>query len=94
VKRRFSVLFLFALLVIALLTPADSLSSQTRRAERESHPRIANAIHALQAARDELQAAPHDFGGHKAAAIEACDNALKELKQALDYRAAEDHHHR
>ena len=37
--------------------------------ERAMHPRIAAAIAALKDAKDYMQAAPHDFGGHKEAAI-------------------------
>ena len=58
--------------------------------EREMHPRIARAIEALRDARAYMQEAPHDFGGHKAAAIRACDDAIRQLNLALAYRARED----
>ena len=58
--------------------------------ERELHPRIARAIEALRDARAYMQAAPHDFGGHKADAIRACDNAIRELNEALRYRGRRD----
>ena len=58
--------------------------------ERAWHPRISRAIEALRDARAYLQEAPHDFGGHKAAAIRATDNAIRELNYALAYRARED----
>jgi hypothetical protein len=54
--------------------------------EREMHPRIARAIEALRDARAYLEAAPHDFGGHKADAIRATDNAIRELNLASQYR--------
>jgi hypothetical protein len=54
------------------------------------HPRIAKAIEALRDARAYMEAAPHDFGGHRVDAIRATDEALKQLKFALDYRARED----
>jgi hypothetical protein len=50
------------------------------------HPRLAKAIVALRDARAYLEAAPHDFGGHKADAIRATDNAIRELNLALAYR--------
>jgi hypothetical protein len=54
--------------------------------ERVFHPRIARAIEALRDARAYLAEAPHDFGGHKANAIRATDNAIRELNLALQYR--------
>jgi len=60
--------------------------------ERAMHPRIAAAITALKDARAYMQAAPHDFGGHKAEAIRATDEAIRQLNFALAYRAREDRH--
>jgi hypothetical protein len=54
--------------------------------ERALHPRIARAIEALRDARAYMEAAPHDFGGHKADAIHATDEAIKQLNFALAYR--------
>jgi len=54
------------------------------------HPRIARAITALRDARAYMEAAPHDFGGHKADAIRATDEAIKQLNFALAYRGHED----
>jgi len=58
--------------------------------ERAMHPRIARAIEALRDARAYMEAAPHDFGGHKADAIRATDEAIRQLNFALAYRARED----
>ena len=58
--------------------------------ERAMHPRIAKAIEALQDARAYMQEAPHDFGGHKAEAIRATNDAIRQLNFALAYRARED----
>jgi hypothetical protein len=63
------------------------------QSERAMHPRIARAIEALKDARAYMESAPHDFGGHKAGAIRATDDAIRELNMALAYRAHEDHHH-
>jgi hypothetical protein len=51
----------------------------------EHHPRIHKAINCLKDAISELKAAPHDFGGHRADAVAACENAVSQLKQALAY---------
>jgi hypothetical protein len=58
--------------------------------ERAMHPRIAHAIEALKDARAYMQAAPHDFGGHKASAIRATNEAIHELNEALRYRGHQD----
>ena len=54
--------------------------------ERAMHPRIAAAITALRDARAYMAEAPHDFGGHKDAAIRATDEAIRQLNFALAYR--------
>jgi hypothetical protein len=58
---------------------------EEKRERNEKHPHIRAAIHELQEAKNELQHADHDFGGHRAEAVEAVDNALKQLRQALQY---------
>lgn len=51
----------------------------------EQHPHIRAAIRELREARHELETAAHDFGGHRKEAIEAVDNAIKQLQDALNY---------
>ena len=51
----------------------------------ERHPAIRNAIHALEKAKEDLQKADHDFGGHRESALKECDAAIAELKLALQY---------
>jgi len=46
---------------------------------------IQQAIGALQRAKEHLQAAAHDFGGHRAAAIRAVDEAIGQLEICLNY---------
>jgi hypothetical protein len=53
--------------------------------QRERHPEINRAIRALEVAKAHLQKAAHDFGGHRAEALEAVDKALEQLKLALQY---------
>jgi hypothetical protein len=60
------------------------------QSERAMHPRIADAIAHLHDAVAYMKTAPHDFGGHRDAAIRACDEAIKQLNFALRYRARED----
>jgi hypothetical protein len=49
------------------------------------HPEIHRAIAALEKARFHLKNAAHDFGGHREAALAATDEAIKQLKIALQY---------
>jgi hypothetical protein len=64
-----------------------TLSAQN---ERAMHPRIAKAIAALKDCRAYLTEAPHDFGGHRAEALRATDDAIRQLNLALQYRARAD----
>jgi hypothetical protein len=80
--------FISGIALGAVLATGISLFAQN---ERAMHPRIAAAIESLKDARAYLQEAPHDFGGHKAAAITATDNAIKQLNFALAYRGRMDH---
>jgi hypothetical protein len=53
--------------------------------EAEKHPKIHAAIDALKAAKEELKAADHDFGGHKKEAMGAVEKAIKQLKLADEF---------
>ena len=52
---------------------------------RERHPAIRRAIAALRAARNDLEHADHDFGGHRVEAMEAVDRAIQQLDVALRF---------
>jgi hypothetical protein len=84
-KRNVAKLLMVLSLVVLPLTVAASNAGAGE--ERREHPRISGAITALQGAIAELQAAPHDFGGHRAEAVEACNAAVVQLKRALQFRA-------
>lgn len=85
-------------LVIALSTTcllfapmgATIAHAQTVRMEAEMHPRIVQAIRNLEDAVAYMEAAPDNFGGHKAAAIAASRAAIGELRASLAFRARED----
>jgi hypothetical protein len=62
---------------------APELSVQS---ERAAHPRIVEAINHMNEALREMEAAPDDFGGNKAAAIADAKRAIHSLKKALYYR--------
>ncbi|HKC64951.1 MAG TPA: hypothetical protein VKB86_15010 [Pyrinomonadaceae bacterium] len=50
---------------------------------RERHPKIREAIRALERAKSDLQHAAHDFNGHREEAVEAVNRALNQLNAAL-----------
>ncbi len=81
-----------ALAMSALLTIGASsmTAAQTVRSEAANHPRIAAAIRELEEAVRYMEAAPHDFGGHKGAAIRDSRAAVVQLRAALAYRAKAD----
>ena len=56
---------------------------------KEKYPNLDKAIHALEAAKGDLNKAPHDFGGHKADALAACDEAIKQLGLAKQFKNEE-----
>jgi hypothetical protein len=49
------------------------------------HPEIADAIAALRTAREHLNHAAHDFGGHRVDAIKATDEAIRQLQICMKY---------
>lgn len=64
---------------------AITVTNQEGKKAVERHPHIRGAIRELREAKHELETAAHDFGGHRKEAIEAVDNAIKQLQEALEY---------
>jgi F0F1-type ATP synthase membrane subunit b/b' len=76
---------LAAILSCLMLMCALAATAKTARAaERERHPEIRKAIGALERARGDLRNAAHDYCGHRAEALEATDNAIRQLRLALE----------
>ena len=71
--------------VMTAAAPANAPNAQVLKGSKEGHPHIRAAIRELREARRELETADHDFGGHRKEAIEAVDNAIKQLQEALEY---------
>ncbi|HET6844186.1 MAG TPA: hypothetical protein VFK06_21275 [Candidatus Angelobacter sp.] len=65
--------------------PAPAPAPVQKEKGGEQHPHIRTALRELREAKKELQTAAHDFGGHRKEAIEAVDNAIKQLQEALEY---------
>jgi len=62
---------------------AQSAPARQAQAGRETHPVLQRAIRQLEGVKDELQKAPDDFHGHKAAAIDAINHAMTELRAGI-----------
>lgn len=65
---------------------ASAAPELTVQSERAAHPRIVEAINHMKEALKELEAAPDDFGGNKAAAIADAKRAIHSCKKALYFR--------
>jgi hypothetical protein len=68
---------------------ATLADAQTVRGELRKHPRIMQAIDDIEDAISNMETAPNDFGGHKAAAIAASREAVRQLREAVEFRADE-----
>ena len=68
----------FALLALML-----AISSPSPAAGK--HPHIEAALRELAGAKNELEHAAHDFGGHRVDAIHAIDEADRQLRTCLQY---------
>lgn len=69
-----------SLAVLALMLAVSSPSPAFGK-----HPQIEDALHALHNAKDHLEHAAHDFGGHRVDAIHAIDEADRQLRICLQY---------
>jgi transcription elongation GreA/GreB family factor len=79
-----SVLFTLPLAATSA-NPARPTNPAVRVAHPEPHPQITAAIRSLERAKDHLEKAAHDFGGHRVEAIQAIDAAIAQLKVCLQY---------
>jgi hypothetical protein len=64
---------------------AATAKSGQPAAAREAHPEIRQAIASLRRAKEHMEHAAHDFGGHRMEAIQATDAALHQLEECLRY---------
>jgi len=51
----------------------------------EPHPEIREALASLRRAKEHMEHAAHDFGGHRVEAIEATNQAIKQLELCLKF---------
>ncbi|MFZ3210121.1 MAG: hypothetical protein WA188_01270 [Terriglobales bacterium] len=69
-----------AVVLLALAFPVTTPANPPER-----HPEIREAIAALRRAREHMEHAAHDFGGHRVEAIRATDDAIHQLEICLKY---------
>ncbi len=67
-------------------TPAASVLPATPAATpAERHPEIREALESLRRAKAHMEHAAHDFGGHRVEAVEATNQAIKQLELCLKF---------
>ena len=69
---------------MAVPSPSPSPAAASPAATPD-HPEIRDAIAALRNAKQHLEHAKHDYGGHKAQAIQATNQAIQQLEICLKY---------
>lgn len=68
-------------------TPAANAQPATPAAATpaEPHPQIREALGALRRAKEHMEHAAHDFGGHRVEALKATDEAIQQLELCLKF---------
>ena len=69
----------------AAIPAAARQPNSTTASAAEPHPEIREAIAALRRAKQHMEHAAHDFGGHRVEAIKATDVAIRQLEECLRY---------
>ncbi len=64
---------------------ASALPATLAATPKEPHPQIREALAALRRAKEHMEHAAHDFGGHRVEAIEATNRAIQQLDLCLKY---------
>jgi hypothetical protein len=59
--------------------------SQIRTAQAEPQPHMRAALQQLEAAKDQLQKASHDKGGHRVKAIALTSEAIEQVKKGIEF---------
>jgi hypothetical protein len=65
--------------------PAPAPAPEPAKATPADHPEIHDALNSLHHAREHLEHAAHDFGGHRVEALRAVDEAIRQLDICLKY---------
>ena len=77
---------------IALKNAGDNIKGAPTRGDLKEeyrkykhHPHIHHAVHELRHAAKQLEAAKHNFGGHRAAALRDVNHAIRQLELCLRF---------
>jgi hypothetical protein len=86
----FAVLALVVTFAYVLSAPAAATANPNPAAANAvpvpaDHPEIHDALASLRRAKDHLEHAAHDFGGHRADALHATDEAIRQLEICLKF---------
>jgi hypothetical protein len=88
----FALVVLVCALTFTIAAPAAPPAGSTHPAASaapaaapEAHPEIHEAIAALRRAKEHMEHAAHDFGGHRVEALKATDEAIHQLEICLKY---------
>lgn len=81
-----SLVLAFAFLVSTHAAPNKTNTPATPAATpAEPHPQIREALGALRRAKEHMEHAAHDFGGHRVEALKATDEAIRQLEVCLKF---------
>jgi hypothetical protein len=69
----------------AVPTATAQPNTTTATPAAEPHPQIREAIAALRRAKEHMEHAAHDFGGHRVEALKATDEAIRQLEDCLKF---------
>lgn len=69
----------------AVPAAAPQPNASTATPAAEPHPEIREALAALHRAKDHMEHAAHDFGGHRVDALKATDEAIRQLDICLKF---------
>ena len=64
---------------------ASPVPAPAAAAAPEPHPQIREAIASLRRAKEHMEHAAHDFGGHRVEALRATDEAIRQLEICLKF---------
>jgi hypothetical protein len=93
-KTKILSIFAAAVLMLALTFPASAPAAPpngkpapvtAQPAVPERHPEIHDALVSLRHAREHVEHAAHDFGGHRVEALRAIDEAIRQLEICQQY---------
>ena len=79
-RKRLLPLAVFAIFALTFAYPAAAPAALP-----EPHPEIHAAINSLRHAKEHLEHAAHDYGGHRVEAIGAIDRAIEQLEICPKY---------